>query len=638
MTEAQNKVTDGMKSQNVTIDGTQYKAGKKFVGVEVGSGMLKGEYDVYLDSNGYMLKIEETEVTAGNYALVNATQGEGDFSDPRASLTFADGTKKIVKTAKDHSSSGKLANQIPANTIVSYREDDGVYTLKALKTDGKVGYVANEFAMASNKATVKLDSTTVTTNSASIFVVTGRNDKDITAYTGIKNAPEITSKAAPEQVDAFYYCKNGKMVTVMFITAAENIIKGTANKSIFFAKDSASNLISNSTGSYYNYNVVTNDGITTVKVDESLGKELSGLYSSYSVNSKGVIVGVASGADHGFAAFSTGADDEYLTGRGIDKTSKEYTVTLDTKNHKDDLNYVITVAKDAKIYYVDGDGVITESSYGGIMADANDDVYAYVDKYQVEKLFIEINSDGEPDADKVVIDAANYTVDYSTPSKVTVLAYKGADHSVLAGLNQVKAALAAGGYTKFNVTVAGNVYTITATSADGTVDFKWDSSTDYTKTGIKVKVDGKDYLVLPTAHIKGILAAGDFKGTNAKTTKADGTDAGYTGVTTGTLNDGYKYETGYVRVVKPSTVSNVSYKYDGKAVTADVFVKVNSNVTVEVAVDKAQASGTVSLTATGADSVVAPSDVAFTTGTDKTFTFTVKVAEVNVTAVTAAIA
>ena len=638
VTEAQNKVTDGMKSQNVTIDGTQYKAGKKFVGVEVGSGMLKGEYDVYLDSNGYMLKIEETEVTAGNYALVNATQGEGDFSDPRASLTFADGTKKIVKTAKDHSSSGKLANQIPANTIVSYREDDGVYTLKALKTDGKVGYVANEFAMASNKATVKLDSTTVTTNSASIFVVTGRNDKDITAYTGIKNAPEITSKAAPEQVDAFYYCKNGKMVTVMFITAAENIIKGTANKSIFFAKDSASNLISNSTGSYYNYNVVTNDGITTVKVDESLGKELSGLYSSYSVNSKGVIVGVASGADHGFAAFSTGADDEYLTGRGIDKTSKEYTVTLDTKNHKDDLNYVITVAKDAKIYYVDGDGVITESSYGGIMADANDDVYAYVDKYQVEKLFIEINSDGEPDADKVVIDAANYTVDYSTPSKVTVLAYKGADHSVLAGLNQVKAALAAGGYTKFNVTVAGNVYTITATSADGTVDFKWDSSTDYTKTGIKVKVDGKDYLVLPTAHIKGILAAGDFKGTNAKTTKADGTDAGYTGVTTGTLNDGYKYETGYVRVVKPSTVSNVSYKYDGKAVTADVFVKVNSNVTVEVAVDKAQDSGTVSLTATGADSVVAPSDVAFTTGTDKTFTFTVKVAEVNVTAVTAAIA
>ena len=81
----------------------------------------------------------------------------------------------------------------------------------------------------------------------------------------------------------------------------------------------------------------------------------------------------------------------------------------------------------------------------------------------------------------------------------------------------------------------------------------------------------------------------------------------------------------------------MTYKYDGKAAAA-VYVKVNSNVTVEVAVDKAHASGTVSLTATDADSVVAPSDVAFTTGTDKTFTFTVKVAEDNVTAVTAAIA
>ena len=285
--------------------------------------------------------------------------------------------------------------------------------------------------------------------------------------------------------------------------------------------------------------------------------------------------------------------------------------------------------------------MITESSYGGIMADANDDVFAYVDEYQVEKLFIEINSDDEPDADKVVIDAANYTVDYSTPSKVTVLAYKGADHSVLAGLNQIKAALAAEGYTKFDITYdnAHTQYNIKATKADGsTLTYLWDASTDYTKTGIKVKVDGKDYLVLPTAHIKGILAAGDFKGTNAKTTKADGTDAGYTGVTTGTLNDGYKYETGYVRVVKPSTVSNVTYKYDGKAVTADVFVKVNGTVAVEVAVAAANTTtGSVSLTATGA-TVTNPSDVSVTAGTAKTFTFTVKVAEVNVTAVTAAIA
>ena len=645
VTEAQNKVTDGMKSQNVTIDGTQYKAGKKFVGVEVGSGMLKGEYDVYLDSNGYMLKIEETEVTAGNYALLINARGENDFDTNRAVLLFADGTKKVVDTAKDYSMTAtKVANRIANNTIVSYREDDGVYTLKALTTKGQADYDdSDEFVLTSAKATVKLAGETATANSATIFVVTD-DDSDITAYTGIKNAPAITSDGT-HTVDAYYYCKSGKMITVMFIFADNEIIKGTANKSIYFAKDSASNLISNSTGTYYNYNVVTADGITTVKVDESLGKELSGLYSNYSVNSKGVIVSVASGASNGFTAFSSnkGANDSYLTGRGIAKTSKEYTVTLDTvnvlnsdgsvKNNK--LDYVITVAKDAKIYYVDGDGVITESSYGGIMADANDDVFAYVDEYQVEKLFIEINSDDEPDADKVVIDAANYYVNFDDPSDVYVLAYNGANTTVLAGLNQVKAALAAAGYTKFNVTVAGAVYTITATSADGTVDFVWDSSSNYDTDGIKVKVDGKDYLIYDNETINDILD--DAKGTYAKATKANGDADGYVGLGD-TLADGYKYETGYVKVAAPATVANVTYKYDGKAVTADVFVKVNSNVAVEVAVAAANTTtGSVSLTATGA-TVTNPSDVSVTAGTAKTFTFTVKVAEVNVTAVTAAIA
>ena len=622
VTEAQNKVTDGMKSQNVTIDGTQYKAGKKFVGVEVGSGMLKGEYDVYLDSNGYMLKIEETEVTAGNYALLINARGENNFDTNRAVLLFADGTKKVVDTAKDYSTTAtKVANRIANNTIVSYREDDGVYTLKALTTMGQADYDdSDEFVLTSAKATVKLAGETATANSASIFVVTD-DDSDITAYTGIKNAPAITSDGT-HTVDAYYYCKSGKMITVMFIFADNEIIKGTANKSIFFAKDSASNLISNSTGTYYNYNVVTADGITTVKVDESLGKELSGLYSNYSVNSKGVIVSVASGANHGFTAFSTGADDEYLVGRGIAKTSKEYTVTLDTvnvlnpdgsvKNNK--LDYVITVAKDAKIYYVDGDGVITESSYGGIMADANDDVFAYVDEYQVEKLFIEINSDDEPDADKVVIDAANYRVDYANPGAVTVLAYYKADTSVLAGLNQVKAALAAAGYTKFNVTVAGDVYTITATGADGTVNFMWNSSTGYTKTGIKVKVDGKDYLVLSTANVDDILST--VSGTHAKATKANGDAAGYVNVTSGALTDGYKYETGYVTVTKSGAKADKAVVTGVDTVSGTDYAKIGATLTV-----KADGED-IKVTTTGADLTTQWADKEIKSG--KTDSFKVK--------------
>ena len=612
VTEAQNKVTDGMKSQNVTIDGTQYKAGKKFVGVEVGSGMLKGEYDVYLDSNGYMLKIEETEVTAGNYALLINARGENNFDTNRAVLLFADGTKKVVDTAKDYSTTAtKVANRIANNTIVSYREDDGVYTLKALTTLGNDATneaygTTDAFVLTSSKATVTLDSTTATANSASIFVVTD-DDSDITAYTGIKNAPAITS-SDDHTVKAYYYCKSGKMITVMFIFADNEIIKGTANKSIFFAKDSASNLISNSTGTYYNYNVVTADGITTVKVDESLGKELSGLYSNYSVNSKGVIVSVASGASNGFTAFSSnkGANDSYLTGCGIAKTSKEYTVTLDTKNVlnsdgsvKDGkLDYVITVAKDAKIYYVDGDGVITESSYGGIMADANDDVYAYVDEYQVEKLFIEINSDDEPDADKVVIDAANYRVDF-TGTAIKVDLYKGltaAQKGNVAVLAQIKAAMEADGYSKFVITeTATGKYKIEATKGNVLLAFTWDS-TDATagkNECIKVKVDGKDYLVDEAANVDDILST--VSGTHAKATKANGDAAGYVNVTSDTLTDGYKYETGYVTVTKSGTKAAKAVVTGVDTVGGTDYAKIGATLTV-----KADGED-IKVTTTGAD-------------------------------------
>ena len=612
VTEAQNKVTDGMKSQNVTIDGTQYKAGKKFVGVEVGSGMLKGEYDVYLDSNGYMLKIEETEVTAGNYALLINARGENNFDTNRAVLLFADGTKKVVDTAKDYSTTAtKVANRIANNTIVSYREDDGVYTLKALTTLGNDATneaygTTDAFVLTSSKATVTLDSTTATANSASIFVVTD-DDSDITAYTGIKNAPAITS-SDDHTVKAYYYCKSGKMITVMFIFADNEIIKGTANKSIFFAKDSASNLISNSTGTYYNYNVVTADGITTVKVDESLGKELSGLYSNYSVNSKGVIVSVASGASNGFTAFSSnkGANDSYLTGCGIAKTSKEYTVTLDTKNVlnsdgsvKDGkLDYVITVAKDAKIYYVDGDGVITESSYGGIMADANDDVYAYVDEYQVEKLFIEINSDDEPDADKVVIDAANYRVDF-TGTAIKVDLYKGltaAQKGNVAVLAQIKAAMEADGYSKFVITeTATGKYKIEATKGNVLLAFTWDS-TDATagkNECIKVKVDGKDYLVDKAANVDDILST--VSGTHAKATKANGDAAGYVNVTSDTLTDGYKYETGYVTVTKSGTKAAKAVVTGVDTVGGTDYAKIGATLTV-----KADGED-IKVTTTGAD-------------------------------------
>lgn len=91
----------------------------------------------------------------------------------------------------------------------------------------------------------------------------------------------------------------------------------------------------------------------------------------------------------GAELFANGSDNEYLTGTGINKKSADYTVILDTANNTDDPDYTITMADDHAIYYVDEDGEITVSKYSAIAMDDNDKVYAFVDEYAVELLFIE---------------------------------------------------------------------------------------------------------------------------------------------------------------------------------------------------------------------------------------------------------
>ena len=79
---------------------------------------------------------------------------------------------------------------------------------------------------------------------------------------------------------------------------------------------------------------------------------------------------------------------------GIDKKSADYTVLVRYDGTKD-FDYTITVDDNAKIYAVDEDGNITESSYKAITKDTNDMVYAVIEDYLVKALVIEDVDDGK---------------------------------------------------------------------------------------------------------------------------------------------------------------------------------------------------------------------------------------------------
>ena len=430
VTRAENTVTNDTDKAALTIDGERYTASANVSGENLSNVSVDEQYTVYLDSYGYLIYVERID-EIGDYALMVQPSAGDLFNAKKAALIFADGTTKVVETAKNYQDAEKLGYDYDrdgdidsadttawatatvnyAPVIVTYRVDeDGVYTLRAVARGTGSVYVAGDedFTMTNDKAGIEKvgqpigNNKVVTANSASTFVVRDPSNTavktdlgDWTAYTGIKNAPSITATSTTDQqVDVYYYCKSGSMVTVMFIVPEKDVvINDGVNKNIFLAKDSVSNLIHDKDGDYYEYEAVVNGEIKTVKVDERWGKNLNGMYKSYSVDKYGVITNL-----YGYGVAT--AEEGLYTGIGIDKVSKEYTVILNTANA--DMNgdrtpdgvHTITVDEDATFFYVNEDGKISTSSYNGIAIDDNDAVWAVVDDYMVQTLVIYEVPDG----------------------------------------------------------------------------------------------------------------------------------------------------------------------------------------------------------------------------------------------------
>ena len=506
VTEAENTDTNDTDKAALTIDGTRYTASVKVTGPEDLSDVSDGEeYIVYPDRYGYIIYVERID-EIGDYALVLDTESLGNFIGNKAIMVFTDGTYDIVDTDKNYHD-GKAEDQIKDGTIVTYRVDeDGEYTLRPV-AETKASYTEDSeiFSMENDRAGIKANdfgrdksgTQIVTANSATTFVVRDPSsaglsaEEDWTVYTGIKNAPTIAAGVgnndgnvdANEHVGVYYYCRTGKMVTVMFILPEELVkIEDGIQNNLFLSKESVSNLIHNADGDYFRYDAVDNGELVTVKVSENVtindkpvpGADavgdsftscnhnpdcksysahvkatLGGLFAGYTTDKYGVITNLetynpmADGSDDGYNENSDRLQALQNTAtqntQGIDKVNKEYTILLGANfdgNHKvTDYDYTITCDEDATFYYVDEDGNISESSYNGVVIDDNDIAYAVIEDYMVQMLVIEevkapTNTYGvEFDLVPGSGDYSYFTVDGNTVDASTVLevADKGDD-------------------------------------------------------------------------------------------------------------------------------------------------------------------------------------------------------------------
>ena len=618
VTKTINSAKDEDKNNGMTIAGTEYKMSLATAGEKLGNVSVKNDYTVYLDQYGYIIYVEQVQ-ELGSYALVLATANKGSFIGNKAQLLLTDGTVKFVDTDENYASGTK---KIPNNTIVTFRENsDKTYTLRAVKTT-QTNSNDKEFSMTNDLAGITVETNKmVYANSASQFVVSDKKDytsnyaniDDWTAYTGIKNAPTVKSAygtpASYADVDVYYYCKSGSMVTVMFIIPSQNatVIDGSKT-SLYLSQKSRSDLIHDTDGDYFTYNAVVDGKIETVKVDvdakcgSTTADKLDGLYSDYTVSSKGYITGLT---QYGTYDGTSSAKAALNSVTGIDKTSKEYTVIVGGKT--------ITCADDMKVFYVDKNGNITESSYAAIYPDNNDRVYAVVDKYLVKTLVIfEVEDKG---AESGKFDPANPQKAYIDGVEIVIPKVDGkfVDNAANVLVNN--------GYTvtgmfgspaTYWATKGGNTYFFTVKdpapeyytlTVDGTVVEYIKSSEASTTTWKQVKDAAKGGT--------GMLENGTYA---AYASKIDANKV----VTSASVAT--KIETGYVKVTSSIGGSD-------PAIVVDGYAKANSSFTVKATYTSVVAANEeVVLTYDGTKTVTGVADTA-----RRVFTFAVPAGVADVT-------
>jgi len=306
-----------------------------------------------------------------------------------------------------------LKNCLPTYTsefIVLVKETSkGEYRLKDLDTKNpSIAKAEDSFELRNGVARINLTNKGVTNasdakqgtdyiyaDSKTVFVVgtydsgARENWKNATyrAYTGINNAPTIVddndSSPATNAIGMSYYCRNNGVATIVYLSVdeADYKVTGGNNDVIFFAFESGSKKIEDSDNEYYTYNAVVDGKIVEgVKVDASVKINNRPSNGSFSSNV------VFTGADY---------DDGVIT--GLDKLGNSGTVTGINKVNNENvvLGYgngsesTYVVADDAKIFFIDDDGTITEGAVSNIRR-SDEDVVTYVlEDGQISYLFIQ---------------------------------------------------------------------------------------------------------------------------------------------------------------------------------------------------------------------------------------------------------
>ena len=301
------EVTKTTGDSSFVADGETYKYSAKMS--NKGDVKVDSVLDLYLDSYGYVIKVDVSKASSDYAYVVNTGADEGRYDDESsyyAKLLLADGTVVEAEVDEDCLSGSNFSAKETAlknmrGYIVEYSKNSkDIYTIKGVSTSG----LAENKKVEINKgeSAMTLDTKTVYANSKTVFLVqTGTGSKaTYKSYTGYANVPDLKDNSG----NFVYYCKSGSTVaTMVFISD----VSASSDDIVYVLSSKAGTKVKDSDNTYYEYKAVVNGEITTAKMDE----ELKDSYPSGNVLKTDILLNVIAYADAENEILDASACEEY---------------------------------------------------------------------------------------------------------------------------------------------------------------------------------------------------------------------------------------------------------------------------------------------------------------------------------------
>ena len=333
-------------TSSFVADGTTYKfnATSENKTAAVKDVKVDSVLDLYLDSYGYVVKVDVSKASSDYAYVIKTGADEGRYDDDAnyyAKLLMADGTTVEAEIDEDSLTGSKFSDKKAAlekmaETIVEYTKNSkDVYKLE--KLDDTTGLKSGKnIEINKGESGMKLGDTdnNYYANSKTIFLVqSGEGNKaTYTVYTGYANVPDLKDSSGNYAV----YCKNGTVATMVFISD----VAASSDDIVFVLGSKAGTKIVDSDDTYYEYKAVVNGEITTVYMDEKVAND--------GKSDGDVLFGNIAYADAEKEILDTSACDKYNT-KAQDKDNYQMTAKV-TAEEDDDI-----IGLDSKNYAVSSD-------------------------------------------------------------------------------------------------------------------------------------------------------------------------------------------------------------------------------------------------------------------------------------------